>query len=397
MTVTVERARSFARTVVSPRIADWEQAALYPRDAVRASGLTGLRSPTADGGLDLGYPEAALVFEELGRGDAALAFSLSVHNTVASTLARSGDETLRARWTTLLVSGEALGGFALTEPHAGSDAAAITTLATRANGRWSLRGRKAWVTLGAEADVFLVVAKTERQPGHRDVAIFVLDGAAPGVEFGEPYAKATAAFLPIADMTLADAPATLLVPPGQGMRAAFAAIEVGRFNVAAIANGIQAEALQVALDYASRRIVFGTPVLDHQGMAWALADVATDLEASRGLTRRAAEQLAFDEGRVAVAHAKRFATDAALRAAITCTHTLGAYGLLHDCPLARFIALAEMLQVVDGTTEVQRMVIARDLHNRVNGLTGASDTHPADSNTHRTSGNGDSMKAMKDE
>jgi hypothetical protein len=359
-----ERARGFVRNVVQSSVADWEATGTYPREAVRDSGLTGLFVAPADGGMGLSYVQAAEVFEELGRGDAALAFSISMHNAVASAVAGAGDEALRARWVAPLVSGEALGGFCLTEPQTGSDATAITTKATQRGNRWTISGSKAWVSLGGEADVFLVVVKTKDEPGHRDVAMFALAADAEGVRFGEPYRKASADFLPITDMELDNADAHLLVPPGQGMAAALAAIDVARFDIAAISNGLHAEALDVAARYAMKREVFGKPVLEHQGIAWALADVATDLEAARGLTRRAAELLGTDGGRVAVAHAKRFGPDAALRAAIQCSETLGAYGWLHDHPLARFIALAKMLQVVDGSAEIQRVVIARDLVRR---------------------------------
>ena len=361
----VQLATRFVRDVVQPNIDRWEAGATYPRVEVAASGLTGMFSPAADGGLDLSFPEAVGVFEELGRGDAALAFSMSMHNAVASAITRFGDEGVRARWAQPLVTGEALGGFCLTEPQAGSDATAITTKATQgAGGAWTVTGRKAWVSLGGEADVFLVVAKTADEPGHSDVAMLVVAADAPGVSFTEPYRKASAAFLPITEMVLQDAPAHVLAPAGQGMRAALAAIDVARFDIAAISNGLHAEALDVATRYAMQRQVFGKPVLEHQGIAWALADVATDLEAARGLTRTAAELIGGDGGSVAVAHAKRFGPDAALRATITCSETLGAYGWLHDHPLARFMALAKMLQVVDGSAEIQRIVIARDLMRR---------------------------------
>ena len=361
----VDLARAFVREVVQPGVAGWDRAARYPREDVRASGLTGLFAPADQGGLDLSYGKAAQVFEELGRGDAALAFSMSMHNAVASAVTRAGDDALRARWAAPLVEGAALGGFCLTEPQAGSDATAITTMATRnGQGEWSVSGRKAWVSLGGEADVFLVVAKTEDAPGHRDVAMLAIAADAHGVSFTEPYDKASAAFLPITDMVLHEAPGHVLAPPGQGMRAALAAIDVARFDIAAIANGLHAEALDVATRYALRRQVFGKPVLEHQGIAWSLADVATDLEAARGLTLKAADLLGSDRGSVAVAHAKRFGPDVALQAAIACSETLGAYGWLHDHPLARFIALAKMLQVVDGSAEIQRVVIARDLVRR---------------------------------
>jgi alkylation response protein AidB-like acyl-CoA dehydrogenase len=284
-----------------------------------------------------------------------------MHNAVASAITRAGSDELRARWADSVVKGEALGCFSLTEPGAGSDATAITTRATRRYGSWRVSGTKAWVSLGGEADVYVVVAKTKQEPGHADIAMFVVDGRAPEVSHGEPYDKAASRFLPITQMELRDVQAELLVAPGAGMRAALAAIDVARFDIAAIANGLHAEALEVASRYAVQRMAFGKPLIEQQGLAFALADVATDLEAARALTLQAAERIGTEQGPLAVAHAKRFGPDVALRAAITCSEALGAYGWLNDYPLARFIALAKMLQVVDGTAEIQRIVIARHL------------------------------------
>ena len=363
----VDLARAFVDDEVRPNVATWEAGARYPRDAVAASGLTGLFAPAAAGGLDLSFPDGMAVFEELGRGDAALAFSLSMHNAVTSVVTRGGGQLAR-RWGEGLVRGRALGGFSLTEPHAGSDATTIRTRATETADRWRVTGRKAWVSLAGEADVFLVVCKTTDEPGHRDVAIVAVERAADGVSFPTIYRTDRAAFLPIGEMQLDEVPGVLVAPPGEGMRAALAAIDVARCDIAAIANGLHAEALDVALRYGRDRQVFGAPVIEHQGIAWALADTVTELEAGRMLTRRAAWRLGTPEATVAVAHAKRFCPDAALHASVLASEVLGAYGWLEDHPLARFISLATMLQVVDGTTEIQRVVIARDLARRAREL-----------------------------
>lgn len=364
----LERARAFVRERIRPSLEAWEEQGRYPREEVRDSGLTGLFAPTELGGLDLSYQDGMDVFEELGRGDAALAFSLSMHNAVTAATTRFGDEDLRHGWGPRLVRGEALGGFSLTEPHAGSDATAITTTAVETGDGWRVTGRKAWVSLAGEADLFLVVCKTTDEPGHRDIAMLAVQGRAPGVSFPTVYRKACADFLPIGEMTLEGAPATLLFPPGEGMRAALGAIDVARCDIAAIANGLHAEALDVALRYGRERRVFGQRVIDHQGIQWALVDAQTELVAGRLLTRAAAERLGTGEGTVAVAHAKRFCPDAALRAAILGSEVLGAYGWLRDHPFDRLISLAKMLQVVDGTTEIQRLVIGRDLLRRAESL-----------------------------
>jgi len=354
-------ARQFVDSVVRPSLEKWEAEPRYPREAVAASGLTGLFVSPERGGLGLTYAEAVDVFEELGRGDGSLAFSISMHNAVAAAVNGAGTGEVLERWGGPLANGTALGCFSLTEPQSGTDATNMYTRGTPDGDTWRLTGRKAWVTLGGVADVYAVVAKTGDAPGHQDVAMFIVDGSAPGVSFTEPYRKAESDFLPITDMILEDAPAHVLVPPGVGMRAALAAIDVARFDISAISCGMLAEALDAAVAYAAKRETFGKPILHHQGLTWMLADVATDLAASRALVRQAAQDIGSDSGPVSVAHAKRFAPDAALRGAIVCSEVLGANGWLADHPIARIIAVAKMMAVVDGTAEVQRMVIGRSL------------------------------------
>ena len=260
-----------------------------------------------------------------------------------------------------------LGGFSLTEPHAGSDAAAITTRAVPVDDGWRVTGRKAWVSLAGEADVFVLVCRTGSERGTGDVLMLAVDARAEGVRVERLYEKAAGAFLPIGEVSYDDVhvPAdALLAPAGQGMRAALGAIDVARVDIAAISVGLAAEALVIALDYAKGRAAFGGTLLDLQAIQFALADVETDVVAGRLLYRAAAAALDEGRGTVLAAHAKRFCPDAALRAAIACSEVLGAYGLLHEYPLARFLAHAKMLQVVDGTTEVQRIVIARELARR---------------------------------
>jgi alkylation response protein AidB-like acyl-CoA dehydrogenase len=361
-------AAAFVNDVVRPGVDGWDEARAYPRRTVAESGLTGLFCPAELGGSALGFPAGMEVFEELGRGDAALAFSLSMHNAVAAAVCGSGDAALVERWAGRLVSGQALGGFSLTEPQAGSDATAITTVAAEGANGWTVSGRKAWVSLAGEADLFLVVCKTAREPGHRDIALLAVEAAAEGVRFPVRYRTAAADFLPIGEMQLDSAPATLVAPPGQGMRAALGAIDVARCDIAAIACGLHAEALDIALRHTRRRRAFGRTLLELDTMRFALADVLTDLEAGRLLTQRAAGLLGTSAGTTATAHAKRFCPDAALRAAIACSEALGAYGWLRDTPLPRFQSYAKMLQVVDGTAEIQRLVLGRELARMADAL-----------------------------
>jgi hypothetical protein len=363
-------ARRHADDVIKPEVRDWERAAVFPRAAAQAAaadGLLGLFAPEEVGGQGASLAGAMDVFEELGRGDAAYAFTLSMHNAVANTVSRFGQPELRERYGPGLVSGDLLGGFSLTEPHAGSDAGAIRTQAVPVDDGWRVTGRKAWVSLAGEADLFVLVCRTGTERGTGDVLMLAVDARTDGVRVERLYDKATGAFLPIGEVSYHEVHVPTyaqIAPPGQGMQAALGAIDVARVDIAAIAVGLAAEALAVALDYARGREAFGGTLLDLQSIQFALADVETDIVAGRLLYRAAAAALDAGNGSVLAAHAKRFCPDAALRAAIACSEVLGAYGLLDEYPLARFLAHAKMLQVVDGTTEVQRIVIARELARR---------------------------------
>ncbi len=373
--MTSESVRAAARRhadAVAGEIDAWEAAGAFPREAARsaaADGLLGLFAPAAEGGLGLTYAEGMPVFEELGRADAAYAFALSMHNAVAAAIGAFGSPGVRERWARRLATGDALGGFSLTEPQAGSDAAGIMARLVPDGDGFRLTGTKGWVSLCGEADVFLVACRTGTERGAGDVALVVVDRRAEGVSTVRLYETMTSAFLPIGEMRLegvrieADA---VLAPPGSGFQAALGAIDVARTDIAAIAVGLAARALEIALAHASERPLGRGTVLDLQAIQFMLADVETDVVAGRLLYEHAAALLGTPGGTVAAAHAKRFNPDMALRAAITCAEVLGSYGWLRDAsPLPRFIGLAKMLQTVDGTTEIQRVVIGRELARRV--------------------------------
>jgi len=370
----VAAAREHARSLVKPSVARWEREGRFPRDAwtaAAAAGLCGLFAPIELGGQEQTFAQGMPVFEELGRGDASYAFALSMHNAVTTAIAVHGSPAVREAWARRLTTGEVLGGFSLTEPHAGSDAALISTRAEPDGTGYRISGRKAWVSLAGEAGVYALACRTGDPPGYGDVMMVVLAADRPGVDVVRVYDKMASAFLPIGEIELDGVPITadeVLAPPGAGFQAALGAIDVARVDIAAISVGLAAEALDLAIAYARDRRMFGGTALDLQAIQFALADVETDVVAGRLLYTYAAERLGTPEGTVAAAHAKRFCPDAALRAAIACSEALGAYGWLNDTPLPRFIALAKMLQVVDGTTEIQRVVIARELRRRAETL-----------------------------
>ena len=363
----VNAAGAFARDVVEPNAAAWDEAGGVPRAAFQEAaglGLCRLTTPQSLGGHALGVPSMALVVEALASACMASAFALTVHNNLARGIARYGSVAQQQRWLPGLNAGEKIGAFLLTEPHGGSDAAAIATTARREGNHWRLDGAKAWVSNAAGADLLSVYAQTDASAGWRGIACFVVEAGADGVVREPAYrllgghALGTGGFRFEGCRVSSD---DLLVPPGGGFKAALAGVDFARITVAAMCCGMLAKSLDVALDHGAGRRTFGQSVLQHQAVQSLLADTATDLEAARLLTARAAAVLENGtEGHtLAAAHAKKFATRAALSRVADCMQAMGANGLRADYPLARHLAAAKMAQYLDGTTEIQNVVIGR--------------------------------------
>jgi alkylation response protein AidB-like acyl-CoA dehydrogenase len=371
----LEAARRHHIEVISPNVEKWDRVGKYPLDAISQageSGLLGLYCPTEYGGQGLSFAEGIPVYEELGKAEGVYAFSLSMHNIVAFAICSFAQPSLRNAWAPKLTSGEALGGFVLTEPQSGSDAANLrTTAVINEDGSYTINGFKSWVSLADVADVFLVVVKIEDLPGTDGIAMVAIPKDTPGVSFGEPYSKIVSSFMPNADMYFKDAtvPADhVIFPPGKGLSGALMAIDIGRTSIAAGCCGLISSSLDTALAYARDRNMFGKAMLDLQGIQWMLADVATDLEISRLLYTKAASLLGTPDAKVASAHAKRFAPDAALNAATTCLQVLGANGLKAPSNIERNFRTAPVMKLVDGTTEIQRVVISRSLQKYAESL-----------------------------
>ena len=363
----VEAARAFAREIIEPNAGAWDEAGRVPVEAFREAakrGLCGLTVPEALGGRGLAMPAMALAVEAFASACMASAFSFVVHNNLARNLSRNGTPNQRARWLSPLVAGARIGAFLLTEPQGGSDAAAIATAARRDGAGWRLDGEKAWVSNGASADLLSVYAQTDPGQGWRGIACFIVEADAPGVVREPAYRLLGGHALGAGgfrfDGCRVDADAVLL-GPGDGFKAAMAGIDFARVNVAAMCCGMLGRSLDTALGFAAGRRAFGRATLEHQGLQWLLADVATDLEAARLLTAHAAALLDGGGGNhtLAAAHAKKFATRAALARIADCMQAMGAPGLRTDQPLARHLAGAKMAQYLDGTTEIQNVVIGR--------------------------------------
>lgn len=368
-------ARDHADTVISPNVDAWNTAGKWPRDAsdkAGAVGLTGLYAPEEWGGQGLPLGEGIQVYEQLGLGDGAYAFALSMHNICTFAGCGYGTDAFKEKWARDLTSGRKLANFALTEPQSGSDPMQMYTRATiNGDGTWTISGSKAWVSLATEADVYFAVVKTSDAPGHKDMAMIAIPADAPGISFGPLYETPSYNFLPMSEMYLDKVVVSednIILPIGQGLQGSLMAIDIARVSIASGCCGLMQSALDTALSYSKNRKMFGGKNLDLDGIQWMLGEVATDLEASKLLYRKAAEALGTPEGPLMAAHAKRFVPDAAVKAANICTQVLGGMGLLQPYGLDRLSRLAQMLRIVDGTTEISRVVIGRALQKRASTL-----------------------------
>ena len=364
-------ARRHRDEVIKPGVDGWNAGRKWPRaasDRAAAAGLLGLYAPDEWGGQGLSLGDGIRVFEELGKGDGAYAFTLSMHNICTFAVCGFGSEALKKSWARDLTAGRKLANFSLTEPQSGSDAATMYSRATiNGDGTWRINGAKAWVSLAGEADIYLTVVKTSDAPGHKDMAMIAIPRGTKGLSFGKPYDTGSWNFLPVGEMYFDNVMVpeeNIILPVGKGLQGSLMAIDIARVSIAAGCCGLMEAALDTALAYTRDRKMFGATALDLDGIQWMLGEVATDLEASRLLYRAAANALGTPEGPVMAAHAKRFVPDCAIKAANICTQAMGGMGLLTEYGLDRLSRLAQMLRIVDGTTEVSRVVIGRALKKR---------------------------------
>ncbi|MEZ5715583.1 MAG: acyl-CoA dehydrogenase family protein [Paracoccaceae bacterium] len=361
-------ARDFAARHIRPAADDWERARRFP-DAVHRlageAGLTLLLLDRAKGGNGVSPAAAVLISEELAAGDLSFALPVMAHNYVAWAVADHAPPAFREDMLPKLRAGMATGAFALTEPGAGSDASAITTRARRDGAGWVLNGEKAWVLRGTDADFLLIYAQTDPQAGHRGIALFLVEASRAGVTKGAPYDLLGGHAMGVNSVGLSEVripSENMLVPAGEGLRFGLKAIDYARATVAGMACGLLRDGLDTARAYTIERQAFGQSVLDFQGVEWMLADAATDLEAARLLTQRAAAALDSGEDRAtAAAHAKKFATRVALNGLSSCMQVMGANSLRRDHAVGRQFLSAKIAMFLDGSTQIQNVVIGRAL------------------------------------
>ncbi|HWF00918.1 MAG TPA: isobutyryl-CoA dehydrogenase [Caulobacteraceae bacterium] len=363
----IDMASAFARDELAPHSARWDEEKVFPVETLRAAaglGLAGIYVREDVGGSALKRLEATLIFEALSYGDVSTAAFLSIHNMASWMIDRFGSEALRQKYLPRLTTMELIASYCLTEPGAGSDAASLRTSARREGEDYVLNGAKAFISGAGTSDIYVVMARTGAE-GARGVSAFVVEKGAPGLTFGAPERKMGWNSQPTAMVHFDNVrvPAQNRIgEEGQGFRFAMMGLDGGRLNIAACSLGGARLALDTARAYLDQRRQFGRPLRDFQGLQFRLADMATSLEAARLMVRRGAAALdAGDPDATRLcAMAKRFATDAGFEIANQALQLHGGYGYLKDYPLERIVRDLRVHQILEGTNEVMRVIIARE-------------------------------------
>ncbi|WAP54472.1 acyl-CoA dehydrogenase family protein [Streptomyces sp. S465] len=356
--------RDIADKELAPRADQYERRETYPEGlftTLGKAGLLGLPYPEEFGGGGQPYEVYLQVLEELAARWAAVAVATSVHGLACFPLATFGTEEQRQRWLPGMLTGEVVGGYSLSEPQAGSDAAALACRADKEGDGYRITGTKSWITHGGRADFYALFARTGE--GSHGVSCLLAPGRADGLSFGKPEEKMGLHAIPTTtahwDGALLDHD-RLIGAEGQGLQIAFSALDSGRLGIAACATGLAQAALDVAVDYANERTTFGKKIIDHQGLGFLLADMAAAVDSARATYLDAARRR--DLGRPysrQASVAKLIATDAAMKVTTDAVQVLGGYGYTRDFPVERYMREAKIMQIFEGTNQIQRLVISR--------------------------------------
>ncbi|MFG3476135.1 acyl-CoA dehydrogenase family protein [Streptomyces sp. NPDC047980] len=359
--------REIVQREIAPRAAEEEEAGRFPRELfslLSESGLLGLPYDSEYGGGDQPYEVYLQVLEELAAARLTVGLGVSVHSLACHALANYGTKEQRGEYLAAMLGGGLLGAYCLSEPSSGSDAASLRTKAERNGDDWVITGTKAWITHGGVADFYTVLARSGGE-GARGISAFLVPGDAEGLSAAAPEKKMGMKGSPTAQLHFDGVrvpDARRIGDEGQGFAIALSALDSGRLGIAACAIGVAQAALDESLDYATGRRQFGRPIADFQGLRFMLADMATKVEAGRALYLAAARLrdrgLPFSKE---AAMAKLFCTDTAMQVATDAVQILGGYGYTADFPVERLMREAKVLQIVEGTNQIQRMVIARHL------------------------------------
>ena len=361
--------REFAEAEIRPHVREWDDTGHFPTELMPKLGelgLMGIQFPEEYGGSGMSAVDYCICIEELSRVDPAIALSVAAHNGLCSAhIYMFGSEEQKRRYVVPLARGEKIGAWGLTEPTAGSDAGAMRTAAARDGADWVLNGSKTFTTHGRVGDVMVAMAVTDRSQGHRGISAFIIDRGTPGMSPGKKEDKLGMRASDTSEVVFQDCrilAGQLLGEEGRGFVNALQVLDAGRIGIAALSVGLAQGAFEAARHYALERFQFGRPIASFQAIQWKLADNATRIEAARWLTYRAA--YLKDQGRRTTresAEAKLFSSECAVRASEDAVQIFGGYGFVKDYPAEKYFRDVKLTTIGEGTSEIQRLVIARQL------------------------------------
>ncbi len=363
-TEVIDSTRKFAEKEIAPIIDEDEANSHFRRELfpkMGDAGLIGATAPGDYGGSELGIMEYSLILEQLAYYSASYAASFSVTALPIKIIEQFGSEEQKQKYLPDLITGELIGAFCLTEPGSGSDAKSLKTKAEKSGDNYTINGVKQFITNGGQADVYIVMVRTDE----KEISALIVEKNCAGMSVGKLEKKMGMRVSPTAEMLFENASvpaANTIGRPADGFRVAMTALDSGRISIASIANGISQAALDKAIAYAKEREQFGQRIIDFQGIEFMLAEMATELEASRWLTRRAAylhdNDLPFSKE---ASMAKLKSTEACMRITTDAVQVLGGYGYMEEYVVERFMREAKMLELVEGTSQIQKLVISRNL------------------------------------
>lgn len=361
--------RDFGRAHILPHVREWDETQTFPQALFRQFGelgLMGVLVPEAYGGAGMGYPEYVTVISEVSRLCGAIGLSLAAHNSLCTGhILQFGNEAQKRRYLPRLASGEWIGAWGLTEPGTGSDAANMRCTARRDGDQWVLNGTKCWITHGLSGELAVVIARTGEAGDSHGMSAFIVERGSPGFRGGKKENKLGMRASETAEMIFEDCrvPAENLIgAPGEGFIQSLKVLDGGRISIAALALGIARGAYEAALQYAKEREQFGQPIAAFQGISFKLADMATEIEAAALLTGRAAAlKQAGQKMTREAAMAKYYASEVAVRVATEAVQIFGGNGYTKDYPVEKYYRDAKLCTIGEGTSEIQKIVIAREV------------------------------------
>jgi alkylation response protein AidB-like acyl-CoA dehydrogenase len=362
-------AREFAEKEIRPHVMEWDEKQIFPIEVLKhlaGLGFLGVLIPPEYGGAGLGYTEYVAIVEELSRIDGSVGISVAAHNSLCTGhIFHSGNEEQRRRFVVPLAKGEKIGAWSLTEPEAGSDAGGTQTVAQLDGDHWVLNGQKTFTTHGTYGDICVAMAVTDKSAGHHGISAFILEKGMPGFFPGKKENKLGLRASDTSTIIFEDCRVpkeNLLGEPGSGFIDALKVLDGGRISIAALAVGMAQGAYEAALNYAKQRKQFGRPIAEFQAIQFKLADMATEIDAARLMTHRAAWMK--DQGMQTTAQssmAKLYAGEVAVRVANECVQVHGGYGYIKEYPAEKFYRDVKLCTIGEGTSEIQRLVIAREI------------------------------------